>query len=88
MNLKYFPNVQNDGADVCYACTYPSSGTCVAAWEGHGNIRFFPSCFEHNPTQFVLINLLSELPVLEVTQTRLVNWEPVMALDRKPRVLR
>ena len=88
MNLKYFPNVHNDGADVCYACTYPSSGTCVAAWEGHGHIRFFPSSFELNPTQFVLINLFAELPILEVTQTRLVKWEPMMALDRKPRILK
>ena len=88
MNLKYFPNVQNDGADVCYACTYPSSGTCTGAWEGQGNIRFFPSSFQRNPTQYVLINLLTELPILEVTQTRLVNWEPMMALDRKPRILK
>ena len=88
MNLKYFPNVQNDGADVCYACTYPSSGTCTRAWEGQGNIRFFPSSFERNPTQYVLVNMLTELPILEVTQTRLVNWEPMMALDRKPRILK
>ena len=88
MNLKYFPNVHNDGADVCYACTYPSSGTCTGAWEGQGDIRFFPSSFERNPTQYVLINLLVELPVLEVTLARLVKWEPMMALDRQPRVLK
>ena len=88
MNLKYFPNVHNDGADVCYACTYPSSGTCTEAWQGHGHIRFFPSSFERNPTQYVLINLLAELPILEVTQARLVKWEPMMALDRKPRILK
>ena len=88
MNLKYFPNVHNDGADVCYACTYPTSGTCVEAWEGQGQIRFFPSSFERNPTQYVLINLLTELKVLEVTQSRLIKWEPMMALDRKPRILK
>ena len=88
MNFKYFPNVQNDGADVSYACTYPTSGKCTAAWEGEGAIRFFDSTFAKNPTQYVLINLLAELPVHEVRFAKLVVWEPQMALDRPPRILR
>ena len=88
MNLKYFPNATNTGPDVCYACTYPSSGSCPAAWEGAGEIRFFQSSFEKNPTQHVLINLLANLPVLEVCLARIVVWEPFMALDREPRILR
>ena len=88
MNYKYFPSVENDGADVSYACTYPSSGKCPAAWEGKGSIRFRPSSFEKNPTQYVLINKLAELPVHEVRLARLAVWEPLMALDRLPRRLR
>ena len=87
MNYKYFPSVQNSGADVAYACTYPASGTCTAAWEGQGKLQFFESSFQKNPTQYVLINLLARLPIHEIRQTRLVVWEPFMALDRLPRVL-
>ena len=88
MNLKYFPNVKNTGPDTCYACTYPASAQCPTAWEGKGEIQFHASTFEKNPTQYVLINLLKELPVLEVRTTRLIVWEPFMALDREPRILR
>ena len=88
MNLKYFPSVKNIGPDVSYVCTYPASGTCPAAWEGTGDIRFHESSFEKNPTQYVLINLLEKLPVLEVRGTLLSVWEPFMALDREPRILR
>ena len=88
MNLKYFPNVQNDGADVCYACTYPASGVCADAWRGKGQISFHESSFKENPTQYVLINLLADLPVLAVCHAQLIVWEPFMALDRLPRILR
>ena len=88
MNYKYFPSVQNDRADVAYACTYPASGTCTACWEGQGELRFFDSSFHKNPTQYALINVLAKLPVHEIRQTRLTVWEPFMALDRLPRVLR
>ena len=88
MNYKYFPSLENNGADISYACTYPSSGTCTSAWEGAGDIEFFPSSFKQNPTQYVLINKLAELPVLEVKTSRLVVWEPLMALDRLPKRLR
>lgn len=88
LNYKYFPSLENDGPDVSYACTYPSSGTCTAAWEGNGAVRFFSSSFEKNPTQYVLVNKLAELPVLELRAARLVVWEPLMALDRLPRRLR
>ncbi len=88
MNLKHFPSVQNDGADLSLVCTYPASGTCTAACEGKGAIRFFESTWKKNPTQFQVINLLADLPVLEVRSAAVVVWEPFMALDRLPRVLK
>ena len=88
MNYKYFPNAQNDGADVSYACTYPTSGKCPEAWEGQGSVRFHPSSFEKNPTQHVLINMLAEMPVHDVRAAGLAVWEPFMALDREPRILK
>ena len=88
MNLKHFPNVENDGADVSYICTYPSSGTCPEALEGTGSVQFHRSTFEQNPTQFDVINLLADLPVREMRTSRLVVFEPMKALDRKPQRLR
>jgi hypothetical protein len=88
MNYKYIPNLENNGPDVAYVAIYPSSGTCTAAWEGLGDVRFHPSSFEQNPTQHELINLLAALPVLEVRSANLAVWEPLMLLDRLPRRLR
>ena len=89
MNYKYFPRAENDGADVSYAVTYPSSGVCAAAWEADdASVRFHQSSFKQNPTQHVLVNLLCDLPVHEIRTTRLIVWEPMMALDRLPRRLR
>ena len=87
MNLKHFPSVENDEADVSYICTYPSSGTCPEAWEGSGSVRFHRSTFEKNPTQFDVINLLADLPIHEMRASRLVVFEPMKALDRKPQRL-
>ncbi len=89
MNYKYIPRAENDGADVSYAATYPSSGNCTAAWQaGDADMHFHRSSFKQNPTQHVLVNLLTELPVHEVRNTQLIVWEPMMALDRLPRRLR
>jgi len=87
MGYKYVPRLENDGADVAYATVYPTSGTCSAAWTGAGTIRFHPSSFQQNPTQYQLINLLAELPVRQIRSAARVVWEPLMALDRLPRRL-
>ncbi len=88
MNYKYIPRLENDGADVSYAAIYPTSGTCTAAWEGQGTIRFHRSSFEQNPTQYQVINLLADLPIHEVTVARRAVWEPLKCIDRLPRRLR
>ena len=88
MNLKYFPSIENDGADVSYVCTYPCTAECPAAWEGDGELQFFESSFEKNPTQYTLINLLAALPILEVRGAKLIVFEPQMSLARKPQRLR
>jgi len=88
MNYKYFPRLENDGADVSYAAVYPTSGTCTAAWEGQGTIGFHRSSFEQNPTQYKVINLLADLPIHKVTTARRTIWEPLKAIDRLPRRLR
>lgn len=88
MNLKHFPNVENDGSDISYICTYPSSGTCPEAWEGTGSVQFHRSTFEQNPTQFDVINLLADLPILEMRTSRLVVFAPMKALDRRPKRLK
>jgi acetoacetate decarboxylase len=88
MNLKHFPSLENEGADVSYIATYPSSGTCTAASDGRGSVRFHSSSFEQNPTQYDVINLLAALPIGEMRTCRLVVMEPMMALDRLPQRLR
>lgn len=87
MNYKYFPRLENDGADVAYVAVYPSSGQCTAAWQGQGSVRFDTATFQQAPTQHEYINLLAGLPVLEVRSVRLVEWREVAALDRLPRRL-
>ena len=52
------------------------------------NERFVKKWFKENPTQYVLINLLADLPVLKVRHAQMIVWEPFMALDRLPRILR
>lgn len=88
MNYKHFPSLENDGADVSYAYTYPTSGKCTAAWQGKGSLRFYESSFEKNPTQYVLINMPAELPVREMRLAQLTVWQPLIALDRLPKRLR
>ena len=84
MNHKYFPNLENTGADVSYVAVYPTSGTCTEASEGRGTIRFHRSSFEKNPTQYEVINLLADLPIHEMRLARRHVWEPLMCLDRPP----
>jgi len=84
MNFKYFPNVESTALDVAYTSVYPSSGSCTEAFEGEGSIKFHPSSFEQNPTQYRLINLLGELPVNEIRGASVIVWEPLMLLDRVP----
>jgi len=87
MNYKYFPRLENDGADVSYATVYPSSGQCEAAWSGEGTVRFNTATFRQVPTQHEFINLLAALPVVEMRSASLVSWKEVRAIDRLPRRL-
>jgi len=87
MNYKYFPNLENSGADVSYAAIYPTSGNCTEAADGSGAIKFHRSSFEKNPTQYEVISALADLPIHEVRLARRSVWEPLMCLDRLPRRL-
>ena len=87
MNYKYIPKLENDGADVGYVTVYPSSGQCVAAWDGRGSVKFSTATFQQAPTQHEYINLLAALPVLEIRGARLTSWQEVRAIDRRPRRL-
>ena len=87
MNYKYFPRLENDGADVSYATVYPSSGQVAAAWSGVGAVRFNPATFRQVPTQHEYINLLAALPVVEMRSASFIQWKEVRAIDRLPRRL-
>lgn len=84
MNLKHFPKLENDGADVSYATVYPSSGQCVAAWSGQGSITMRTATPRQAPTQHDVINLLAGLPIVEVRSASVMHWKEVRAIDRKP----
>jgi acetoacetate decarboxylase len=88
MNYKYIPRLEDDGPDVAYATVYPSSGTCVEAARGQGEVHFHRASFEQNPTQHEIINQIAALPIGEVRSATRATWQPVMLLDRAPRRLR
>ncbi len=88
MNLKHFPKLENDGADVSYVTVYPSSGQCVAAWSGQGSVTTRTATPRQAPTQDGVINLLAGLPIVEVRSASVVHWKEVRAIDRKPYRLR
>ncbi len=88
MNLKHFPTLENDGADVSYVTVYPSSGQCVGAWSGQGSIEMQTATPRQAPTQHDIINLLASLPILEIKSANVRHWKEVRAIDRKPYRLR
>lgn len=65
MGYKYIPRIGAPGADVAYATLFPSEQLYESASRGQGEVRFFPSSFENNPTQFQAVNLLCALEPLE-----------------------
>ena len=88
MNLKHIPKLENDGADVSYVTVYPSSGQCIAAWSGLGSFTMRVATPRQAPTQHEVINLLADLPILEIRSASVMHWKEVRAIDRKPYRLR
>lgn len=84
---KYIPRLENDGADVSYATVYPTSGQCAATAKGAGSVRLRTATPQQAPTQHDVINLLAELPVLEIRSASWTDWREVRAIDRETRRL-
>lgn len=65
MGWRYIPRIGGPGAEISQATVFPSSSEYRSVDSAKGTVRFFPSNFAENPTQYRLINLLCELKALE-----------------------
>ncbi|MAE59754.1 MAG: hypothetical protein CMJ49_00190 [Planctomycetaceae bacterium] len=83
MCYKYIPRLENDGADVSYATVYPTSATCASSATADGAVHFRTATPKQAPTQHEVINLLADLPVLEIRAAAWTDWHEVRAIDRQ-----
>jgi acetoacetate decarboxylase len=65
MGWRYIPKVGEPGADLSQIIVFPTEPTYHSVERGSGAVRFFPSTFADNPTQYQVINLLCALEPLE-----------------------
>ena len=65
MGWRYIARIGGPGPEISQATVFPCSVELRSVEAAQGTVRFFPSNFADNPTQFRLINLLCELKPIE-----------------------
>ena len=89
MAWRYLPGVGGFGEAVNEATTYPSENVFTGVWTGDGKIEWNRLTWEQNPTQYHIVNALSDLPILEYRRAFVTTGSTNLIIpDRLTRVLR
>ena len=78
---RYIPNIGRPGAALSHATLFPQELVSTEAWQGEGQVRWQAPTPEQHPTQFHIIQALSDLPIKAYRDCLMTHGSVVLRND-------
>ncbi len=87
LGWRYLSKMGGCGAEVSQPVVYPMRMETDSAWTGRGTLQWTELTWEQNPTQWLCIKALAELPMIEMAPATMMKGRQIL-IDAKGRVLK